>query len=497
MKQRMLLIVVCFCAVFLTHSEVVENDSMFFTDIDSFIEKGLREWDVPGVCIAIVKDGKVVMTKAYGVADVKTKKPVTLKTLFSIASVTKSFTAATAMVSAQQKKIDIDIPLRQYFPDLQFYDEYATHNSTMRDLLVHRSGIPREKFFSINPPTTRLQVRECLRYFEPTAGFREVFQYCNETYTVAGDMLGELHATTWEALVNDFFLQPLHMNTTYFSFSKVPKNEHIATPYIRRNGSNEQLAYHNADILGPAGCMVSTIGDMTQWMLLHLQRGKFENAQIVEPQFLYKMHWPQIVMTDPMMFPEISHKSYAMGSIVDYYRGHKRITFAGNLYGFSATVAFLPNDNAGVVILANINDSYLHQVLSHSIFDRLLGSEPIDWNARYQQIHKRTEEYYQKMAEKNPPPPTEALELHQKSYLGLYQSQGYGSIQCIVRKKHLIAVIGGVECSMRYIGKGYFEVYHPIEDFNLYFHFTVNDGNVASLELQVVPHTKEIVFTKQ
>jgi len=493
------LIIMIMCGLFISGSYAQETtDKELITKVDALINKGLAEWNVPGLAVAIVKDGKVVYIQGYGFGDLKKKKPITTDTLFSIASTTKSFTASAAALTVQNKVMEYDVPLIRYFPELKLYDPLATDRVTLRDLLVHRTGIPRQKFFSINPPAQRSEVRKSLAFFEPTADFRSMFQYCNETYTVAGDMIAEKNGTTWEKLISESFLVPLNMTNTYFSLSQIPKKEYIATPYIIRNDVPEILPYHNADILGPAGSIISTVKDMTQWLLFHMNKGNVNGKQLLPAQRIQQMQWPQIVVNEQVMFPELTYKSYGIGCFIDYYRGHKKVTFAGNLYGFSSTVAFLPNENIGIVVMANINDSFFHDVLTFSVFDMLLGVDTVDWDARYKDIQKKTDDYYASMMKNNPPPPTVTPQFELSAYCGTYSHEAYGTIVVKKLKQVLVAVLGGVECPLRSVGEGYFELHHPIEDSDIYIVFSANEQKtIVSVSTQVVPKTKEIVFQRK
>ncbi|MDP4117422.1 MAG: serine hydrolase domain-containing protein, partial [Bacteroidota bacterium] len=298
-------------------------------DLDSFVDSAMKKWNVPGLAIGIVKDGKVIYCKGYGYRDLKSKDKVTTKTLFSIASSTKSFTATAAALIVDEKKMSFDIPLKTYFPDFQMYDSSAANKITLRDLLTHRTGIPRQKFFSLNTPPTRKDVRASMKYFEPNFDFRYMFQYCNETYTVAGDMIAERAGTTWEELIKKRLLDPIGMSSTIFSYKDLKGKTDYAKPYIDWADTPEEMDYHDADILGPAGCIITNAEDLTKWVLFNLNAGKVGDVQIINPKRLKQIQSPQIVVPIPQSYKEVSHEDYGMGWFIDYYRGFLHINHGG------------------------------------------------------------------------------------------------------------------------------------------------------------------------
>ena len=351
-------------------------------ELDAFVEQGLAEWKVPGLSIAVVKDGTVILARGYGVRDLATREKVTPDTLFSIASATKSFTATLAAMAVEEKKVEWDRPLKTYVPDFRMYDAAATEKVTLRDLLTHRTGIPRQKFFSLNPPATRREVRDRLRFFEPSADFRSAWQYCNETYTVAGDLVAERMGASWEELVRARILEPLGMGATLFSVGEAQKAANHATPYIDWGDGPEPMAFHDAGILGPAGEIVSSASDLSKWLLFNLARGQAGGKRLVDPAQLVRIQSPQVPIPRPMREKEVLLQSYGMGWFLDAWRGVLHVHHGGVLYGFSSHVSFLPTENVGLVVLANLNGTPLPTILEGYVYDRLLGLAPVDWNGR-------------------------------------------------------------------------------------------------------------------
>lgn len=471
-------------------------------DLDAFVENGLAEWKVPGLSIAVVKDGAVVLSRGYGVRDLATKEKVTPDTLFSIASATKSFTATVAAMAVEEKKVEWDRPLKTYFPDFRLHDAAATEKVTLRDLLTHRSGIPRQKLFSLNPPATRREVRDRMRHFEPTADLRADFQYCNETYTVAGDMVAERLGASWEELVKVRILEPLGMGTTLFSVREMQRAPNHATPYIDWGEGPEAMAFHDAGILGPAGEIVSSANDLSKWLLFNLARGEAGGRRLVDAAQLARIQSPQVPVPRGAREKEVLLQSYGMGWFLDAWRGFLHVHHGGVLYGFSSHVSFLPTENVGLVVLANLNGTPLPTILEGFVYERLLGLPPVDWNGRARAREARVKEAMDKVraAEENDPcgrPETKAAR-PLEAYVGTYRSDGYGTIVVRASEGALEATLWTDACPLKACGGDAFDLYHPVERQAWKVTFQgAPGGPVASFSVAPVPGSKEIAFRRE
>lgn len=471
-------------------------------DLDAFVEKGLAEWKVPGLSIAVVKDGAVVLSRGYGVRDLATKEKVTPETLFSIASATKSFTATVAAMVVEEKKIDWDTPLKSYFPDFRMYDPAATEKVTLRDLLTHRSGIPRQKFFSLNPPATRREVRDRYRYFEPSADFRSAWQYCNETYTVAGDMVAERAGVSWEELVRARILEPLGMSRTLFSVREMEKAPDHAQPFIDWGDGPEAMAFHDAGILGPAGEIVSSANDLSKWLLFNLARGQRDGKRLVDPAQLARIQSPQIPIPRPMRDKEVLLQSYGMGWFLDAYRGFLHVHHGGVLYGFSSHVSFLPGENIGLVVLTNLNGTPFPTILEGYVYDRLLGLPPTDWNGRALAQEAKAKEAWDKMRAKEAEDPCGKPETKAgrplEAYAGTYRSDGYGTITVREASGALEATLWTDRCPLKACGGDGFDLYHPVERQAWRVTFQgAPGGPVTSFSVAPVPGLKDVTYRKE
>ena len=467
--------------------------------LDLFISKTMQEWQVPGLAISIVQDGKVIFAKGYGVQDLDTKEAVSTKTLFSIASCTKAFTSTLAAMLVQDSLIDWDTPLKTYFPDFELYDPMASAKITLRDFLCHRSGIPEQEFFRMNEPSSRREVMQRMRYFEPDYDFRTVWNYNNLGYTVAGTMLELRAGMKWEDLVRKRLFEPLAMNSSLFSVENMQRTSEYARPYIVYDKETERMDFYNANILGPAGCIVSNVDDMSKWLLFQLNRGEVDGKTLIRPEILAETRRPQIPVP-PRGGKEILCPAYGMGWMIDAYRGTLHIQHGGLLFGFTALVSMLPTERTGMVVLTNLNGTPLPTIIEGYIYDRLLHLSPVDWNGRKHEAYKKMEAMEKEEATKSDPDkkPDTPLSHPTRDYTGTFHNDGYGDIIIRMDGDTLRAKLTTIECPLYHYNHDKFELYHKIKRSSWLVAFN-NDatGNIRSFSITIAPNVKDIVFTRK
>src|SRR5580698_4395377 len=394
---------------------------------DAFATQALRDWKCDGFAIAVIQDGKVILSKGYGLRDVKKNLPVTEKTLFAIGSATKSFTVTSLGVLVDQGKLDWDKPVRDYLPDFKMWDPFATERMTPRDLVTHRSGLPRHDLMWYSSPLSRQELFERLRYLEPNKDFRTTFQYQNLMFMTAGYLAGHVAGTTWEQLVHKVIFEPLGMTSSNFSITDSQKTTDFSQPYQVVNDIAVDMPFRNIDSIGPAGSINSNLEDMTKYVMMHLAKGK----GVVSASNEMQMMTPQMAIQAPSPDKELGDLAYGMGFFVTTYRGHKFVHHGGNIDGFSALVAFLPQDNIGLVILTNQNSSPLPAVVAYNVWDRLLGMDQIDWTARVKQQRALTKKSEQDAKQKGYT--TQRTGTHPShelaEYAGEYEHPGYGIVK--------------------------------------------------------------------
>ncbi len=474
---------------------------------DDFMSLAMREFKVPGAAVAVVKDGKIILAKGYGYRDVARQLPITGATLFPIASITKSFTVTALGTLVDQGRLDWDKPVREYLPGFQMFDPVATEQLTARDMVTHRSGLPRHDLIWYSSSLSREELVARLRYLEPNKPIREKFQYNNLMFVTAGYLGGRILGSSWEDLVRQRILEPLGMMNSKFSSDDARKSPDYALPY-RKNRKTEvvsEIAFSNWGDVGPAGAMNSSIDDMSKYLLMHLSKGSFAGKQVLSRNNVDQMQSPQMVMQGSPLFAEIGESSYGMGLFIETYRGHKHVQHGGNLDGFSLILSFLPNDGIGVVVLTNLDGTFLRNLIPYVVYDRLLGLDSIDWVQRFREIERkeRTQELSADKrgytGRKEGTRPSHDL----AEYGGEFQHPGYGMLTIRVEgtgdTRKLYLKLNDVERPLEHFHYDTFQVpENPLDPFEkLRVTLPTNaQGELSKVEANLEANVKEIVFKR-
>jgi len=475
---------------------------------DDFMAKAMREFKVPGLAVAVIKDGKVLLAKGYGYRDMAHKLPVTGTTLFPIASITKSFTVTSLGTLADRGKLDWDKPVREYLPGFRMYDPVATEQLTTRDMVTHRSGLPRHDLVWYSSSFTRDQLVEKLRYLEPNKPIRSTFQYNNLMFLTAGYLGGKIAGMSWEELVRERVLDPLGMPNTKFSSDEARKTPDYALPYRknRKTDAVSQIDFSRWGDVGPAGSMNSCIDDMAKYLQMHVNKGTVDGKQVLGKNNAEQMQSPQMVLQGSRLFPELGETSYGMGLFIETYRGHKHVNHGGNLDGFSAQLSFLPADGIGVVVLTNLDGTYLRDLVPYVVYDRLLGLESIDWVGRFSEIERKARDQELNAEKKGftgqKPGTHPSHDLAE--YAGEFEHPGYGTLAIRVdstgKAPGLFLKLNDVERPLEHFHYDTFQVpENPLDAFEkLRVTFPTNaQGEISTVQANLESHVKEIEFTRK
>lgn len=355
---------------------------------DQLVQGMIDAWKVPGLAVAIVKDGQVIYEKGFGYRDTEKKLPVTPDTVFAIGSASKAFTTFVMGTLVDEGKLDWDKPVATFLPGFRLHDRVATEQLTPRDMVSHRSGLPRHDLSWYNATElSRKELVERLPYMEATYPLRSRWQYNNFMFLTAGYLVEQVTGRSWEDNVRERIFQPLGMTNSNFSVHDSQKSADFALPYRENNDDEkiELIPFREITNMGPAGSINSSIRDVSKWVQVHLSGGKASGGkagdkQIIGPATLIDIHSPHMVLTATPERPELSQASYGLAWFIDAYRGHLRVAHGGNIDGFSSLVTLLPNDDLGMVILTNKDGTGVPELLVRHTLDRLLKLDPIDWN---------------------------------------------------------------------------------------------------------------------
>lgn len=249
-------------------------------EVDSLVQKAMMKFKVLGVAVAIVKDGKVIHEKGYGIKSIDGKSIVDEYTNFEIASNSKSFTAAALSILVDEGKLSWKDKVKTYIPEFKMYNEYVTENFTIEDLLCHRSGLGLGvgdlMMFPDGANFTIKDVVSCFQYFVPASGFRTQFDYDNQLYLVAGEVTARVSGVSWETFIKKRIMEPLQMQNSFSSINQIKDMSAMAFPHSSESGTIKKISLYGAMINGAAGGIVSNVDDMSKWMLVQLNKGKYE-----------------------------------------------------------------------------------------------------------------------------------------------------------------------------------------------------------------------------
>ena len=469
-------------------------------DFDAFIQATMQDWKLPGLAIAIVKDGEVVYSQGFGKRNVAQNLDVTPQTLFAIGSCSKAFTATAMGILVDEGKLDWDTPVRSYLPTFKLHDPVATEHMTPRDLLCHRSGLPRHDLTWYNASRTRQELFDCLQYLEPSKDFRAFWQYQNLMYMVAGYLIGERAGQSWEDFVQQRILTPLEMTNSNFSVLESQQTTDFSMPYGKVKDQVEEVKFHSKfEAVAPAGAINSNVEEMSKWLQCLLHQGKFGEKQIISETQLAETMTPQMVITAPRQHTELSYNSYALGWIVSSYKGHLLVQHSGGIDGFSALTTLLPDDHIGIVVLTNLNGCPVHTIVTYNACDRLLGLGETPWNERIKQEQEKLMQEVQKSREKSDldrvpdTHPSHAL----AAYTGQYQHPAYGTIKIENDHDQLKLLFNELSLPLQHYHYDIFEATWEQVETSFKLSFTTNlQGDIASLASQLEPAVKEIVFKR-
>ncbi len=471
--------------------------------LDDILDKALADFKVPGLALAIVKDKDIVLARGYGFRDLENKLPMTPDTLLAIGSASKAFTTFALGTLSDAGKMEWDKPLRDYIPWFKLADPVLSERLTPRDLVTHRSGLPRHDLVWYNNyEAKREEFVRRLAYLQPTADLRQRFQYNNLMFLTAGYLVEVLTGQSWEEAIRSLVLTPLDMKRTNFSVDDSQKDSDFAQPYLFRNEKLERIPFRKITNMGPAGSINSSVNEMSHWLMVHLNNGKFRDKQIIQAVTLQDMHLPHMPVGSIPSHAEISPADYGLGWLVDVYRGHRRVHHGGNIDGFSAMVTLLPQDGFGFVALANKNGTPLPELAIRTAIDWLLELKPIDWLGEAAKRQAEGEEAQKKAEAKKlvrrKPGTTPAHKL--EDYAGDYFHPGYGELKVQLQGKQLVFAYNGIVTPLEH---WHYETFvggkakdPTFENTQLTFQTDVN-GNVAAVAAPFEPTADDIVFKKK
>lgn len=411
---------------------------------DDYVRRVLEEFEVPGVSVGIVKDGKVVLAKGYGVKHQGKTDPVDENTLFNIASNSKAFTATALAMLVDEGKLKWEDPVIKHLPYLRFSDEYVTSHLTVRDLLVHHSGLPAyANDFLLFPPSTftRKELLMKLKNIPLRYDFRSVYAYDNILYVAAGEVVEAVSGMAWEDFVNTRIFDRVGMNNSISRYSTLKDQSNVAYAHAKRDGKLQVRERYFETNIGdngnPAGGIASSAADMSRWLITQIDSGRTPDGfRIFRPattEELWKIVRPMPISKEPEWLKpgQKNFYGYALGFRAYDYRGVKLVVHGGLLTGFVSQIAMVPDERLGIVVLTNQLSSGAYWSIINHLLDHYLGKEPFDWIAGYKKELDRSQARQDSIRAKNQPVvPDTSLKatLSWGGYAGAYRDKLLGRV---------------------------------------------------------------------
>ena len=467
--------------------------------LEKFIPQVMADWQVPGLAVSIIKDGRLVYARGFGFRDVAGQKEVTTRTLFAIGSCTKAFTAAAVGMLVDEGNVDWDERVTAYLPRFKLKDDFATARMTPRDLLCHRSGLPRHDLMWYNSSATREELFSRLQYLEPSEDFRTEYQYQNLMFMTAGYLVERVSGTSWERFVEARIFTPLGMMDSNFSVEDSKRAPDHALPYALKDQEVTLIPFRNIDTIGPAGSINSNVADMANWVLLNLSKGKLGEQAIVSEASLREIHSPQMISGRSLRYDETFYSLYGMGWGMTSYRGHVLLSHGGGIDGFTALISLMPGDGMGLVILTNLGGNPAPQTVMYRVYDLLLDLEPVDWNGRFLKQREEGEKEAEKAREKEDSDRVSGTKpsLSLESYAGDYSHPGYGVLKVTHSDGGLELTYNAITSELSHYHYDVFKMENELLEQTFRVAFSLDlKGNAGSISLPIEPAVDPIVFVR-
>lgn len=485
-----------------------------FSGLDTAFQRVLKDQKIAGFAVAVVEKNKVIYAKGFGYRDYEKKLPVTPNTLFAIGSCTKAFTSSLLGLLNKEDKLDFNKSARQYLPGLEFYNNDMNNLITVKDMMCHRTGLPRHDYsWYLFKTSSRDSLLQRIKYHEPTAAVRETWQYNNFMFLTQGMIAEKITGKSWEENIKEKIFVPLGMSRSNFSVKDLEKSDDASLGYrVKDDSIIKKTNYYNIDAMGPAGSINSSVNEMANWVMTWINGGKFRDREILPSAYVSEAMSSQMVMAPGLPDKEIPDAflgNYGYGWMISSYRGHYRVEHGGNIDGFSASTSFFPSDSIGIVVLTNQNGSAVTGIVRNIIADRLLKITPIDWNGRAKEraekAKKAAKEAETSMTSnqvKGTAPSHTSIE-----YTGIYSNPGYGNFEIELKNDSLIFLTTNGNGWMRHYHYDVFEVLNIDDEDgtvdttskeNLKVQFQMNTaGEITSVLVPLQPGLEDLKFTRK
>ena len=401
--KKQLLFLACLASAFGTQPLAAQSKKNATDPVacyDAYVQQAVQEWHVPGLTVTVVKDGKTLFKKGYGVRVLGKPEPVDTQTLFAMASTTKAMTAACLGILVDEGKLRWDDPVTNYLPDFQLYDPAVTREVRVRDLLLHNTGVGNADVLLFAMQIPQDEVLHRMRLVKPSYSFRSGFIYQNIMYLAAGKVIEKVSGVPWDVFIRTRIFEPLGMKRTKALFKQVT-DANRAKPHVDIKDTvrlvDSPMEEGLVDVGGPAGSVWTCSDDVAAWMQCMLDSGRYHdggaaNKTLLKPATWAELFKPQTIVTDAEFYPTQQltkpvWKTYALGWFQHDYRGHRINFHTGSLTGMIAIHGQLPDQKLAVYIQGNLDHAELRHALMYRAFDEFGLGLSRDWSTDFQKLY--------------------------------------------------------------------------------------------------------------
>lgn len=414
--------------------------------LDDYIEKARQQWEAPGLAVAVVKDGKIIFAKGYGIRQLGKTEKVDGQTIFAICSTTKAITAAAMGMLVDEGKVKWDDKVIKHLPDFQLYDPYVTRELRVRDLFTHNAGLGNADFLWGDTDLSSDEVLQRLRLLPPSYPFRGGYTYQNIMYLAAGKLIEKVSGISWEDFVEKRIFQPLGMTNTYSNQQRSLVQKNRSIPHHKIEGKIMPITDSNADAIAPAGSVWSSIEDMAKWMQFVLDSANVNGKPLLKPETYTEWLKPQAIVTDAGFYPTQTltkphWKTYALGWFQHDYNGRAVSFHTGSLAGTIAILGTIPDEKVGVYVFGNLDHAEVRHAIMYKVFDVFGGQENgRDWSTEFKKLYdglaQKSEEAEKKQLAQRVMSTKPSLPL--EKYVGTYSSPLYGDLKITLQNGKLV-----------------------------------------------------------
>lgn len=431
--MKNLLYLISFFLLFTTGATAQSETVVDLEALDTYFEKMVADWDVPGASIGIVKDGKLVFTGNYGVKEVGKSAQPDENTLYAIASNSKAFTSAIMGMLVQEGKLDWNDKVKKYLPYFALYDPWVSDNVTIRDILSHRVGLGTFSGDNIWYKSTlpAEEIIKHIKYVPKAYDFRAGYGYSNLMYITAGEVIKTITGKSWGENVRQRILDPLDMDRTISTVTALEKTGNYATPHARKNDKNYSIPWVSWDNVAATGGLMSSVSDISKWMIFNLNNGIHDQDTLLSKRtrnMVWTPHTNHIVDHTSANDFDRHFNAYGLGWGLSDYHGRMKVGHTGGYDGMITAVTLIPDENLGVVVLTNGVKSPIMAATYYAL-DAFLGVGGKDWSADYlERTNQRAANDTRISDRKDKRVPGTKPTVSPENFVGEYYSDVYGKI---------------------------------------------------------------------